>query len=374
MRHVIMTAALLALGTTPQLARAGTGESSFTPDHIHVPVWRVTLAPADVDGDGVPEGSPQSLYECAGPTAADCRVDFADNEAIAALFDAEISIQPGVYAAIEVMTCEPGHSSTNSNDPDYHALIEGAVTLSGTQYFTHPQVDGAGDPLTADLNEAGPVEVGFSGCGSRFPLLRPLLVQEGSTVDLNAFFALRDIAWARLGGASIPAGCVDNRTSGPMHASDGATLSICTAYPILAPYAGDTQPTLETFRISEEPADASTAGAQLLLIVPPEGDPVGGFTRRFFSEGSVQPSAGYDTPLQSIAANGDGTYDIRNYGGWIMGSDGQCVTDDTGHCAMSEYYVRLPAFSRADDSTGTLMTLNNGTAGSVGYRSIRAPE
>ncbi|HEY2732821.1 MAG TPA: hypothetical protein VGI70_02505, partial [Polyangiales bacterium] len=263
-------------------------------------------ADAGVDTDDA--GTPLSA-------ADSCLVDLADNAALAALFDHTIDIAPGTYDHVGIYSCNAGASS-------YASYVKGSVVLDGTAYYTAS----GSQVLTRQAAHQGYTRVEYGGCGAGVPLPNAVTIAENDELTINAFFTLKNIAWAVMNGYG-PGGC----------AFDAArTQSVCTAYPIPVTYVGDTSPTLKTFFITEDQADrnAVQAGGQLLLLLDPAAKVFGGFSRRLYSATSATPSVNYDTPIKSVVDNAPSPgYTITTFGGG--GSNGG---------PAQEFYIRFPAF------------------------------
>lgn len=319
-RSFILSAACWCAASATALA--ATGESSFTPTSLLVPLQSVVLLG--------PNNANAELYRCpgTGPTAnADyddaglpvmpedsCLVDMADNAALAALFAHPIDIKPGTYDQVLVSLC------VGSGATGYASYVKGAVELGTTMYYTTsgPRV------LTTHAAQQGYVRVEYAGCASGVPLPAPVTVADGDEVDINAFFTLKNIAWAQLSGNG-PGGCTLN---------DANTLKVCTSYPIPVTYVGTESPTLDTLYVTEDQTDLSAvkAGGQMLLLRDPAGHVFGGFSRRLYSKSSVQPSVNYDTAIKTVHDNAPNPgYTITTFGG---GSQEVPI----------EFYIRFPAF------------------------------
>ena len=122
----------------------------------------------------------------------------------------------------------------------------------------------------------------------------------------------------------------------------------------MVPYVGSVSPTLETYHITRSQADTSAAQAdgQILLILDPSSNILGGFSRRLYSATSSGGGTGYDTPLRTFSLNSGGTtYNIENYGS-----------------SATTSYLKFPTFSRSNhDSTFT----NVSDSSTVNYRAVK---
>lgn len=345
-------------------ARAAAGESSFTPDSFIMPIYSVMLA------NGLTTNVP--VYSCAaaglnapppsgdaGPAPIeadagaeqDCLVDMADEAALASLFSAPADIPAGTYDSIVVGTCRSNSS--------FDAKVRGSVQIVDTTYYTTSGVPViSSDP--ADLDYA---TINYAGCGNTIKLSPPLIVSEGDTITVNAFFTLEGLSWVLGNSSPGLGGCAVAPAGG---------FNVCSGLPVLVGYIGTAAPTLSAFYITEDVNDlvgAKAAGQVLLLSQG--GEPFSGFLRRVYSHDSVTPSVSYDVPLREITRNPadadagaedggapDGgtpaTYDV-----YAIGDPFQDVT---------KYRVRYPRFV-LDDHVGRLFTANG--AAEVDYRAIK---
>jgi hypothetical protein len=342
--RTLISVACLSIAST---AFAAPGESSFTPTSLLVPLEAVRLEAAN--GSGVDlyrctSANPVDLDDAGTPlSAADsCLIDMADNAALAALFMHPVDITPGTYDHVTIYLCvDPGAGG-------YSSYVKGAAQLQGESYFTAS----GSEVLTRNAGQQGYVRLDYSGCASSVPLPAPITVADNDEVTINAFFSLRNIAWAMLSPNGI-GGCTQNTSH---------NNSVCTAYPIPVTYVGTASPTLDTFYITEDQSDltAAQAGGQLLLLRAPGGQAFGGFSRRLYSSTSVNPSVNYDTAIKSVHDNAPNVgYTITTFGGG--GSNGG---------PPQEFYLRFPAFV-PQTHTGMLERPNGQTA--VPYRAVLQP-
>lgn len=339
-QHGLVVAALVV--ALPVTARAATGESSFTPTSLRVPLHGVRLGGSDPSQDAM-------LYRCAAddPDAGatdggtpDCRVDMANDAELAALFGSTVDVRPGTYDHVSFDTCVPGASG-------YTVFVAGKVALGGDSYHT---TYGSGAFLTTTLADALPTPVVFAGCSTTVPLPQAITVVRDDEIAIRSFFSLSNIAWAALNGNGI-GGCASN-----------GSQSVCSAMPVPVLFLGKTQPTLDTFYVTEDVTDleATKAGGQVLLLRDAAGVPFGGFTRRFYSATSVGPQVNYDTAVKQIVQNDDAgtTFTITNWGG---GSP-----DGT----PSPYYIKFVAFELATHQ-GNLLSPFSLTL--IPYRAVKQP-
>jgi hypothetical protein len=294
MKNIRRLTGVLATGTLVTLmssalhaAPATTGDSSFTPTSVVIPVTEITLRNGDSGGS--------QLYSCTG-TLADCGVDITDATALAALA-ASSTIDAGTYDRIAVGTCR--------DEGSYDATISGSVNVDGVDYYTTtPATPGTSNVLSTVAADLGPVTVNYSGCVSEYLLSSPITVADGDSIVVNLFVNLENIAWARTRSASsIPSGCQNN----------GTDQVVCMAYPDVVAYIGAATPSVQTYHVSVQGSTNVTDG-QFILLFNADGSTIGGFTRPYYGPASSGTS-GFDTPLRTFSANGDGTYTLGNYGG-----------------------------------------------------------
>lgn len=360
---------LLALGTTLALlprseARAAEGESSFTPTSFVMPIYSIMLA------RGLTVNVP--VYSCvrgqAQPAAAgdagapaldaeapqDCMVDMADEAALANLFSAPAIIPPGTYDSIVVGTCESNSA--------FVAKVRGSVELEGVTYYTRPGLP----TLTTDSADLGYVSINYSGCGNTVKLSPPLVVADGDTITVNAFFTLENLSWVLGNFSPGLGGCAT---------SPAGSFNVCSGLPVLVGYVGTAAPTLDTFYITEDPTDLlATKAAGQVVLLSAEGEPFSGFLRRVYSHDSTTPSVSYDVPLREITRNAEGDLDaggIPADAGWL--DAGTAATYDIfaiGDPAqdLTKYRVRYPRFELGDHN-GILSTANG--ASQVEYRAVK---
>jgi hypothetical protein len=342
-RSLLLAAAYLSITSS---AFAAPGESSFTPTSLLVPLQSVRLlGPGNGGADlyrcpSTGPASPLDLDDAGVPVMPEdsCLVDMADNAALAALFDHDIDIPPGTYDTVLVSLCVANGAT------GYSSYVKGSAELNATTYYTAS----GSQVLTQHADQQGYVRLDYAGCASGVPLPAAVTVADKDEVEINAFFTLKNIAWAALSGNGI-GGCTAN---------DGNTQTVCTSYPIPVTYVGNTSPTLDTFYVTEDPTNdalAAKAGGQMLLLRDPVGHVFGGFSRRLYSPTSVQPSVNYDTAIKSVHDNTPNVgYTITTFGGGSVE-------------VPIEFYIRFPAFV-PETHNGTLERANG--LSDVPYRAV----
>lgn len=342
----------IAAGTP---ARAEVGESSFTPVSFYVPLLGLALENSQTNAS-------TALYQCPNRSGSDddagvldvneedggagdeflrgsCLVDMADNGALEDLFSDMIAVNPGTYDRIRVYTCGPGQQS-------YATYVKGQIRINGTTYYTSSRRIAV---LTSSPSAYEHTRVEYAGCASDVPLPKPVTIAADDSIEISAFFSLRDIAWATITGSGPPGGCT---FSTDLH------RSVCTALPIPIAYLGGETPALERYFVTEDPSDldALKAGGQMLILRTYEGIAFGGWARRLLSATSVNPSVNYDTPIKSIHQLTGSAYFIETYGG---GSPSGAPLD---------YYIRFPSFELQTHG-GSLVRGDNMQP--LNYRAVR---
>lgn len=358
---VVMSVGLSTL--PPDTARAAEGESSFTPSSFVMPIYSLRLA------RGLDVNVP--LYTCApgssllAPAAdagvaggpGDCLVDMADGAALEALFSQPAAIPPGTYDRIAITTC--------ASNSAFVAKLRGSVNLEGTEYYT---TSGA-DVLSTDPADLGYASINYSGCGNEVMLPRPVTIAAGDSITVSAFFTLQNLSWVLENFSTGLGGCADAPAGEP---------NVCSGLPVLVAYIGTVAPTLESYYITEDPADLEAAkAAGQVMILSSDGAPFSGFLRRVYSHDSQpNPSVSYDVPLRAITEN---VSDLADAGADPAALDASSL--DAGVLAsydiysigdpfqdVTKYRVRFPRFQLRDHE-GTLFTANG--ASQIPYRAVR---
>ncbi len=310
------------------VALAGGNESSFTPTSILTPIMRITLVNSSSRNNS-------EIYECSAGTESGCLVDVADNAALAALVST-ITVDEGEYDQIQVGTC---------NDSGYSSQVKGTVVLGGTTYYTALNSNATPhDVLSTTAGNLDYVTVDFTGCAATYNLPSTLTVTADSSVNISLLLSTTNIAWARLGTATVPSGCAES--------ADNAR-SACIAYPDVAPVLGTASPTLEAYHVCEGAACAeNTASGQILLLFDTVDNFLGGFTRRLLSQTSATPSVNYDTAFRVFSKIDSTHVSFANYGS-----------------SSTTSYVTFNNFTRADHQ-GTMIN-NQGGDASITYEAYR---
>jgi hypothetical protein len=319
----------LALLLAPATASAYPNLRSFTPTSVLVPILGVELRTDD--------GQLQPVYACSGATPDDCLVDVADNAALDALFDAATTIDAANYTALSVVTC--------GAQGGYEITLQGSADVDGVAWYTSDSA-----VLTSNPALAGPVQVPVSGCRLEVPFPETLQVADGDVVDLSAIVVLSNLGVIGLEGSDVPLGC----TVDPVR-----DHRVCAGYPHLVPSFGSAPPTVRRFHVTEDLTDegAQQAQGELIALLDSKGEPFAGLTRALYLPSTVDGHTSYGSPLKRVHANGDGSYQLLNYG---VSSD----PDD-----FASYGVLFPAFSLGTHSGA----MNNEVGDLVSYLAVEVP-
>lgn len=266
---------------------------------FQIPVRRISLHNASFTRAA-------DIHVCSGPGDG-CRVEAAGTAFQDELDAAPVTVARGVYEYVFVKTCE-------DPEEEYASAITATVSLGGRTWHTHP---------TAVLDETGPARPLFvrsRNCGRTYALPRPLRITDslGAQVAFKLYFDIEELAYAALGsrltaGAWNPDHCAGDR---PADTDAPGSPYLCIGYPELSGVADPAHVTLERYRIN--------AGATLGLFFTGGSDlPAGGYTRRFFREGSdSDPGFRAVMPLRELSRNADGSLSLAAFGGGTRGEAG----------------------------------------------------
>jgi len=334
--------------STANTVGGGAWSSAFNIESFRVPLRGVVLADSNTTRGA-------QLYECSAGTNDGCLVELTGSALTDLLRARSVSVPSGVFHIIRVETC--------GSEGSYTSYLRGNVVLGGKTWYT--KASGVLD--TVGPSEPSPIR--YQGCARIYSLAEAVdystsgtsgtSAGSGSTgpadsvVTFRMYVDLRDIAWASLGGptdgnAWLPSGC----STSTAFAGAGAAPRpfVCTGYPDIAATIGDALPNVERYRIN----DYATIG---LLFTASSDLPIGGYTRRFFTEGTpYSPSFSADVPVRDLRKNGDGTLYLSTFGG----SDGLPTTPGR---------FQVNAFQRASHS-GTFSA--DGVPG-WNYTAVRLP-
>jgi len=302
---------LVRFSVNPGTPSAPHWSSAVTLTSFKVPVFRISVSATN--------GQSVSLYSCDAQTNDGCLVELTGGALQDLITTHPVSVPQGTYDHVTIETCASS---------SYTGYVTGTVSLNGTTYYT----DQSGTLSTT--GPATPLPLQYSGCGRYYTLPTPVAVIDtaGATIPFTMYFDIRDVAWAAVGGSDVSGAWLPGGCSGQRPTDAAPQAFICTGYPDVAGLPGAVPPTLERYRIN--------GGATLGLFFTAGTDlPVGGFTRRYFTEGDPT-TAGFsaDTPVDTLAKNGDGTLHIATFGGGSSGS------------SLSAPYFAVQSFQRADHS------------------------
>ncbi|MCX6131914.1 MAG: hypothetical protein NTX25_23010, partial [Proteobacteria bacterium] len=277
------------------------GRVSFSPD-----AYRLYISTIVLMNDS---GLSNQFYMC-DSTEADCEVDFANAESIAA-FEAKlsgISISEGDYTKVW-MSCSP-------KDDGYIKYSGQVKFLDGTTYYTADNSNG-GAPITTDSSKKALMKIsGLQGsCGITMPV--SVNVSEEKPVTITMFSNLRLTTYFAKKASNGQGGCaavIDPATNnGP---------GFCANYPSVFPYFGETKPTVEYYKVANSKQDASALtdadSIGLIKIIKDEGGtPFWASAINIFNEATIEYEggedavAGYAASVSKFAVNSDGTLLIQ---------------------------------------------------------------
>jgi hypothetical protein len=303
-----LTAAEAALSVPPWT-------SNVTVTSVRTPIKEIVLY-----GPGVSVYA----YECPGATSAACLVELNGPALESLLPTGPVSAEAATYDEIHVGYCAPGETGWISQ-------ITGTTTIGGTLYYTRT----AGNLGTT--GPAEPVSVPYSGCGTSFAIVPPLVIADTAptTILLRLYFDIRDLAYAALTDPST------NNARG-FHCTGPATTGfVCAAYTTITVVPGTALPSVERYRINE----SATIG---LMFAAATDRFVGGYTRRFYVEDALwNPPYTPDGHFETFTSSGTGTYRLAQrlpgaiFPTFQRASHSSTVIDHDGH--HNPYTaVRLP--------------------------------
>ncbi len=301
---------------------------------VAVPPWTsgVTLSSVRTPITGIAIHGPAvstGLYTCPGTTASACLVELNGPALESLLPMGRSDVRLGTYDQVSVLYCAPGETGFSSQ-------ITGSATINGITFYTRT----AGNQLGV-TGPAQPLNISFTGCGSQFAIVPPLVVTDSlTTILLRLYFDTRDLAFAARSDATT-----NNLLTGPGCSGPSSTGFICAAYTTIFAVPGTALPTVERYRVNT----TVTIG----LIFDGTDRFVGGYNRRYYIE---------DTPYEP-GLHGEGFYDILTPSG-----------PGTYRLTTSHGGNDFPAFRRASHS-GTVSVLVGGATPiiTVPYTAVRLP-
>ena len=282
------------------LEMTAAGNKSFAPD-----VFKLWINTIVLQND---EGGSNQFFTC-DSSAADCEVDFASSESVAA-FEAKlnaIEITAGNYNKVWI--------SCNPNSAGY-VKYKGHATVNGTTQYTANPDSNSGSPVTTDSAKNGEITVPNVGCGLTMHLPQSLTVADGDAVVMTMFSNLHGIAYY---GPNIPGDMGGCKTSSGASTGPG----FCVGYPSVFPYFGETTPTVEMYKIANSKTDASTltegqANVLLKVIKTPDGKPFWASMANFYIETTPDYGqgddgvSGYANSVSNFAVNADDSLTIKS--------------------------------------------------------------
>jgi len=275
------------------LAHAQSGEVSFTPTGIKLPIMKIVLSSNQGAGTGYNSSGEQILYQCPSAKEADCLVDLADQSALDAISATagSAAIAVGTYDSLALYTCADGKGGANS----VAAYIKGSFTTEATTYFTDA------DPSNASgINTVGPADfaqIENWGCSTKvLNLSAPLQINKGDAVDVSV---LVDNTLAGFSTPSMSSGM------GGVKAPDGGnSRGVAMTYPALIPVLGSGTATTERYLIAQNSVSVESIDdtkANAMVIVAREGNlPIMAFGREIYSETSAVANSNQAAPTDTV--------------------------------------------------------------------------
>ena len=270
-------------------------QRSFTPVSLKFPVKRIVASGSNMDS--------ATVYECPGSTAAECYVDFADKEAVAALVSKPVTVtyEEGKSPVINQfdVVVDPACGQANGERLYFDVLVKGTFQINGTTYYT-TSTDPSGQVITSNASYYSAAAVTSSTCTMRWNLATPAPANTSGTI-VSLFISIKDIVY---GNSAVG----DNQPFCKSGTGNGSSLCMF-GYAVPYPYVGDGDPVIESFKITETTAGEYSGALGMVHTAKLNGVPVGAFQRGYFdgtSGYSTHCSAG--SWLDAIKDNGDGSY------------------------------------------------------------------
>jgi hypothetical protein len=257
---------------------------------LKVPIKQISLHNAAFDHEA-------DIYLCAGSND-ECQVEMAGTAFQDALNATPRTVEMGQYDYVFVKTCEDSEGA-------YRTALTGSVELDGKTWYTRP-----GSVLDT-VGPAAAVAITANGCGRTYALPHPLRITDslGATVDFKLYFDIQDLAYAALGSrktsqAWTPGNCAGDR---PAETDAPSPPFLCIGYPDVSGIIDAAPAALERYRIN--------GGATMGLFFASGDQPIGGYTRQYFTEGVLaNPGFMAVMPLRDVRKNGDGTLYVDGFG------------------------------------------------------------
>ena len=274
----------------------GAMEQSFTPTEVDVWIDRIVLS-TDMTQSGEPAGEYMTLYQCDQPE--DCFIRVTDSNALS-VFSTSQSAKAGQYRYMMVDTCSQDNQS-------FQAKLKGSVLLDGTSYYTHES-----EGLLEQTGSISPqmVTVSFARCEYYYELQSDVDVTDSVILPVTVWMDFKDLAWARKGATLIEDGCFEGGLG-----SDATIFTVCMGMPHFIPIQSSSIPTVERYWVYKKGQDVPSAGGKLTVFKGEDGDILGGFSSRYYSETSVIPEISeFDMAIKRSSKNHDGSYRFQTYG------------------------------------------------------------
>ena len=303
------------------LAFSTTNDASFTPISVSVPIYSISLT-------ALSGGDSSIIYSC----SSDCHVDVLDSDALTGLTQS-LAVAINQYRYVHINACEDG-------DASFSAQFSGYVDIDSTSYYTH-STNVLAIRNASEIAES--ISVVFKQCDYYYEFQNDLDISDSINDYLTMYMDNSNLAWGMTTVRDFSDGCIEY--------FDGSTVTACMHFPQFALLNGSTAPTVEEYRLHITGNAASTVGASVFLMIDSSDAIIGGFTRRYYSETSIDPeSLDFDSAIQRVSTNSDDTYSFLTFGD---------STDD--------YKLSFSAFERANHSA----TYTDSTGTSYNYTAIK---
>lgn len=297
------TAMSLHEGAGFGLLDAMLANSAFNLESFKVPVYRINLV-TNLTGSGYGSTSPD-FYTCPGTTDDECYVDLANSTAVDNLLKnggaGEIKVDnTTTYDGAAIEFCGTG----GMNGETFKMLVKGTVNLGSTLYYTN---------ATSGLSATGPSEEApiNAACGGQTTFL-------SSPVSLGPDDDVNLVVYVEPAGAVL---ATNYKTLVNSNCLGESTLAVCASRPSVFVTAGDSQPTIERYRLHAQ--DSSTknyADMMMTLLFDSTNAPIGATVQQIYLNTAQERLMHTLQYTFSSVTESAGTYDLNFYGSttpWI---------------------------------------------------------
>lgn len=289
-KQVLFLSTFASLFSVP-MAFALTGEISFTPTGLKLPVMKISIAKSD----GTDE---QNLYTCPGANEASCLVDLSDQTALTAIGTAAgaATIRVGTYNTLNLNTCVDGTSGMTPTD----AYVKGSFTTGGggaATYYTDSDVTNLSGIKTTGSAEF--TKVGNWACATKsVKLASPIVVAKGDAISLTVLVDNTLAAFSTPADSSGMGGCKNASPSVP-------SRGVCMTYPAIIPVVGSGIPTTKKFTLAHSSVsvgaiDDTKANAMVIVALNSSNTPLAAFGRTIYTETSAAQNSNSSAPTDTV--------------------------------------------------------------------------